>query len=50
MTLQQLSDKLGIHPYDIVGDDELADELMHQDISDTVFYQDLVNSPEYNEL
>ncbi len=41
MTLQQLSDKLGVHPYDLVGDAELADELMHEDIRDTIFYKEL---------
>lgn len=41
MTLKQLSDKLGVHPYDIVGDGELADELMNEDITDTIFYQEL---------
>lgn len=41
MTLRQLSDKLGVHPYDLVGDDELADELMDEDITDTIFYQEL---------
>lgn len=41
MTLKELSDKLGVHPYDLVGDEELADELMNSDISDTVFYQEL---------
>lgn len=42
MTLQQLSTKLGVHPYDLVGEDELADELMHEDITDTMFYQELL--------
>lgn len=41
MTLKQLSNKLGIHPYDITGDAELAEELMHEDISDTIFFEDL---------
>jgi hypothetical protein len=41
MTLKQLSNKLGVHPYDLVGDEELADELMDQNIEDTMFYQEL---------
>lgn len=41
MTLRQLSDKLEVHPYDLVGDSELADELMDEDITDTVFFQEL---------
>ena len=43
MTLKQLCDKLGIHPYDLVGDDELADDLMFEDITNTVFYKDLIS-------
>lgn len=46
MTLKELSDKLGVHPYDIVGDEELAEELMHSDINDTAFYQDLKSEAE----
>lgn len=42
MTLRQLSDKLGVHPYDLVGDEELAEELMHEDITDTIFYRELM--------
>lgn len=42
MTLQELSDKIGVHPYDIVGDDELADTLMHEDITESIFYQELI--------
>lgn len=42
MTLKQLSDKVGVHPYDIVGDSEFADEIMNEDITDTIFYQELV--------
>ena len=34
MTLQQLSNKLGVHPYDLVGDEELADELMNNQITE----------------
>lgn len=41
MTLRQLSDKLEVHPYDLVSDSELADELMDEDITDTVFFQEL---------
>lgn len=41
MTLRQVSDKLGVHPYDLVGDSELADELMDEDISDTPFFIEL---------
>lgn len=41
MTLKQLSDKLGVHPYDLVGDEELADELMNENIEHTMFYQEL---------
>ena len=43
MTLKQLCDKLEIHPYDLVGDDELADDLWNEDIEDTIFYQDLIS-------
>jgi hypothetical protein len=41
MTLKQLADKLNIHPYDLAGSSELADELMHVDITDTVLYHEL---------
>lgn len=41
MTLKQLSNRLGVHPYDLVGDEELADDLMNSDITETVFFQDL---------
>ena len=43
MTLKKLCDKLGIHPYDLVGDDELADDLMFEDITDTIFYQEILD-------
>lgn len=46
MTLRQLSDKLGVHPYDLVGDEELADELMNEDITNTVFFQELKREAE----
>jgi hypothetical protein len=41
MTLKQLSDKVNVHPYDLTGDADLAEELMHEDITDTMFYQDV---------
>lgn len=41
MTLKVLSEKLGVHPYDLVGDEDLADELMNEDITDTIFFQEL---------
>lgn len=41
MTLREVCDKLGVHPYDLVGDEELAEELMNEDISDTIFFQEL---------
>lgn len=41
MTLRQLSDTLGVHPYDLVGDEDLANELMNEDIEHTMFYQEL---------
>lgn len=41
MTLKELSNKLGVHPYDLTGDAELAEELMHEDITDTMFYLEL---------
>lgn len=41
MTLREVSDKLGVHPYDLVGDEELAEELMNEDITDTIFFQEL---------
>jgi hypothetical protein len=43
MTLQVLADKIGIHPYDVTGDKEMADELIEEqaDISDTIFYQEM---------
>ena len=41
MTLKQLSNKVGVHPYDLVGDEELAEELLHTDITDTIFFQEL---------
>lgn len=50
MTLKQLSDKLGVHPYDLVGDEELADELMNSDIEDTIFYQELKQEAELRGL
>jgi hypothetical protein len=50
MTLKQLADKLGVHPYDLTGDAELADELMNEDISDTTFYQELAEMPEFQEI
>mgnify|MGYP001179555131 FL=1 len=42
-TLRQLSEDLGVHPYDLVGDSELADELLEydDDIEDTIFYEEL---------
>lgn len=46
MILRELSDKLKVHPYDLVGDEELADELMDSDISDTAFYQELKHEAE----
>lgn len=48
MTLKQLSEKFGVHPYDLTGDAELADELMNEDITDTMFYQELAAMPEFN--
>ena len=50
MTLRELADKLGVHPYDLVGDAELADELMDEDIAGTIFYQELANMPEFKEV
>lgn len=47
MTLEQLCNKLGIHRYDLVGDEELADELMHEDITDTILYKELKEEIEY---
>lgn len=41
MTLRELTNKLEVHPYDLVGDEELADELMDEDITDTIFFQEL---------
>jgi hypothetical protein len=41
MTLKQLCDKIGVHPYDVVGDAETADEYMNIDITDTIFYNEL---------
>lgn len=41
MTLREVSDKLGVHPYDLIGDEELAEELMDEDISDTPFFLEL---------
>jgi len=46
MTLKELSDKLEVHPYDLVGDEELADELMDEDITDTMFFQELKREAE----
>lgn len=45
ITLRQLSDDLGVSPYDLVGDSELADELLEydDDIEDTIFYEELKN-------
>jgi len=42
VTLKQLADRLEVHPYDLTGDAELAEELMHEDISDTPFYLELI--------
>lgn len=50
MTLKKLSDTLGVHPYDLVGDEELADELMHEDITDTMFYQELIHEADLRGL
>jgi hypothetical protein len=50
MTLKQLSDVLGVHPYDLVGDEELAEELMHENITDTIFYQELKKEAELREI
>lgn len=41
MTLKQLCDKIGIHPYDAVPDQEEADYYMNEDITDTIFYQEM---------
>jgi hypothetical protein len=41
ITLKQLSEKLGVHPYDLTGDAEFAEEIMNEDITDTIFYQEL---------
>jgi hypothetical protein len=46
MTLKQLSNKIGVHPYDLVGDEELAEELMNSDIESTIFYQELKHEAE----
>lgn len=40
MTLRQLADLIGIHPYDLTGDTEVADSLMDEDISQTTFYNE----------
>jgi len=42
-TLQMVSDKLGVHPYDLVGDEEFAQELLDEgtDITDTILDQEL---------
>ncbi len=50
MTLRELSKKLEVHPYDLVGDEELADELMDSDISDTMFFQELKQEAELRGL
>lgn len=50
MTLKQLSNKLEVHPYDLVGDEELADELMNEDITDTIFFQELKREAELKGL
>jgi len=42
MTLQELSDKIGVDPIDLVGDEEEAEYWLHEDISGTIFYQDLL--------
>lgn len=49
ITLKQLSDKLGVHPYDLTGDEELAEDLMHEDITDTIFYQELLATGEMDD-
>lgn len=41
ITLKQFADKLGVHPYDIVGDADEAEILMHEDITDTIFYEEM---------
>lgn len=41
MTLRELSTKLEVHPFDLVGDEELADALMDEDIEDTIFFQEI---------
>ena len=40
-TLRQYADFLGVHPYDLTGDKELADDLMNEDITDTIFYKEM---------
>lgn len=42
MTLKELCDKLGIHPYDLTGDDDFADSMMNEDITETIFYKELL--------
>lgn len=41
MTLKQLADKIGVHPDDLTGDAELSEDLMNEDITDTMFFQDI---------
>lgn len=50
MTLKKLSDTLEVHPYDLVGDEELANELMHEDITDTIFFQELLQNADLKGL
>lgn len=50
MTLKELSDKIGVHPYDLVGDTDLADDMMHEDITDTIFYDELKSINEFKEF
>ena len=42
MTLKQLCDQLGIHPYDLTGDEEYADNMLNEDITDTILYQEIL--------
>ena len=43
MTLKQLCDQLGIHPYDLTGDEEWTDNMLDEDITDTIFYQEILD-------
>ena len=42
MTLKQLCNQLEIHPYDLLGDEEYADNMLNEDITDTIFYKELL--------